>query len=315
MSGFKWSGIVALCAGLIACSHMPASRAPGTQDTQTTADWRDVAADDLLILSLPEGKVIIELSSKLTPQHARRMRDAVRAGVYNGEYFYRVIEGHVAQAGVEFDARMQDWPPLRLEAEWPALRDDFVPLGNADLFAKQVGHIDGFPAGRGGGQEWLLHCPGAVAMARDIAPDTGTIEFYIPLGPRRYLDRNLTVFGRVLSGMDIIDGLKRVEPADEAGTEALLSEDPVVRRAAQAKRGAMLAPNRILSATIASDMPAAARPHYQVMVPGSAAFADLKTAKRVRTHEFFFRKPPEILDICAFERDIRTVSVRTSSHD
>lgn len=309
MNGFKWIGILAICAELSACSHLPVSGMSANEGAQITQEWRDVAADDLLILRLPKGEVIIELSSKLTPQHAQRMRDAVRAGVYNGEYFYRVIEGHVAQAGVEFDARMEAWPPLKLEAEWPA-RSHFIPLGNADLFAKEVGHIDGFPAGRGDGKEWLLHCPGAVAMARDIAPDTGTIEFYIPLGPRRYLDRNLTVFGRVLVDMDIIDGLIRAEPADETGTEALLSKDPAIRRSAEAKRAALLAPNRILSATIASDIPPAYRPHYQVMVSGSAAFEDLKTAKRVRTHDFFIHKPPEVLDICAFERDIRTESVR-----
>ena len=70
--------------------------------------------------------------------------------------------------------------------------------------------MDGFAVARDAdlGREWLLHCPGAMAMARDDDPDTGSTEFYIVLDAQRYLDRNLTVFGRVLSGMEHIQALQ-----------------------------------------------------------------------------------------------------------
>ena len=123
-----------------------------------------------------------------------------------------------------------------------------MPLGNADLFAPVVGHIDGFAVGRSESlqAEWLLHCPGALAMARDNDPDSGGTEFYIVLDAQRYLDRNLTVFGRVIDGMQYVQKLKRGDRAIE-------------RRHSGPEVG-----DEILSMTVAADMAEAIRPAYQV---------------------------------------------------
>ncbi len=161
-----------------------------------------------------------------------------------------------------------------------------LTLGNGDLFAETVGHIDGFAVGRSAelGREWLLHCPGAMAMARDEDPDSGGTEFYIVLDAQRYLDRNLTVFGRVIDGMQYIQKLRRGDRAIESG---------VIQAPAQG--------DEIISMQLASEIDAAKRPSYRVMVTPSAAFEDAKTAKRVRAEAFFYRRPPETLDICGFE--------------
>ena len=79
--------------------------------------------------------------------------------------------------------------------------------------------------------EWLIHCPGTFAFARDNDADTATTEFYIVIGeaPRR-LDRNLTAFGRVLDGMQYLQKLERGDPDVESGVIADVSKrDAIVR--------------------------------------------------------------------------------------
>jgi peptidylprolyl isomerase len=73
----------------------------------------------------------------------------------------------------------------------------------------------------------MLNCPGAVGMARDEGPDTAVTEIYIPLLPRRYLDRNYTIVGRVISGMDTVNRLARVAPVDRRRPTILFGDDPV----------------------------------------------------------------------------------------
>ncbi|MEO0981547.1 MAG: peptidylprolyl isomerase [Pseudomonadota bacterium] len=253
-------------------------------------DWRPVEAENLFLFELEAGEVAIELNPNFAPNHAARMRDLARAGVYDGERFYRVIEGFVAQGGVQQEERMTDWPNLENENDRPITEDGFVPLGNGDLFASEVGHIGGFAVGRHQGfeREWLLHCPGAMAMARDVDPDTGGTEFYIVLDAHRYLDRNLTVFGRVIDGFEHIQALPRGDRAVENG----VIQPPAL--------GGL-----IVSARMAADLPEEDRPAYEVMRTDSAAFEGHKIGLRVRENEFFYRKPPEVLDICAFSAPAR----------
>jgi cyclophilin family peptidyl-prolyl cis-trans isomerase len=274
--------------------------------------WRPVNPDNLVLLETTTGTVAIELTPDAAPQHVAQFRKAVRSGVFEGEFFYRVVEGHVAQAGLEFEQRLAGWPELPLEAERTVAIDGFVPLGNADLFAASAGHRDGFAAGRDSEQEWLLNCPGAMGMARNDAPDTGMIEFFIPLSPRRYLDRNYTVFGRVIDGMDNIHRLKRVDPEDEANYPDLFEKGEAAATAAFAARAARLADNEILSVSLAADLPAAARPDYEVMATPSAEWEALKTSKRdYSAIDAFVHTPPMVLDVCSLPVPARRVTLQS----
>ena len=271
--------------------------------------WRPVNPDNLVLLETTTGTVAIELAPDAAPQHVAQFRKAVRSGVFDGEYFYRVVEGHVAQAGLEFDQRLGDWPELVLEAERTVPAYGFVPLGNADLFAPTAGHRDGFAAGRDGDQEWLLNCPGALGMARNAPPDTGAIEFFIPLGPRRYLDRNYTVFGRVIDGMDNIHRLKRVDPEDEANYPDLFEKGGSASKAAFAARAARLAGNEVVSVSLAADLPALNRPAYEVMATPSEDWEALKTSKRdYAAIDAFVHTPPKVLDVCSLPVPARRVT-------
>ena len=256
----------------------------------TAPDWRDVAPENLILIETAHGDVVIELNPDFAPNHAAQFRDLVRADVYNGIRFYRVIDAFVAQGGLQDDEVIAQHPTLTNENDRALSDAAFVPLGNPDLFAPIVGHIDGFAVGRSEvlDKEWLLHCPGALAMARDTDPDSGSTEFYIVLDAQRYLDRNLTVFGRVIDVMQYVQKLKRGDRAIESG----VIQAPDVG-------------DEIQSMTVAADMDEAIRPTYQVQAMPSQAFEDAKTAKRVRDEDFFYRKPPEILDICGFEVPVR----------
>src|SRR3954471_14412820 len=176
-------------------------------------DWRDVDPNNLVLIDTRYGEVAVELAPEFAPKHVERVRALIRAHFYDGLSFYRVIDGFVAQGGIgegtastkdhpKEAASLSKCPALKAEFERPIGNDVvFTPLGNADLFAPEVGHVGAFPTGRDSkaGRLWMIHCPGTFAFARDNGADTATTEFYIVIGeaPRR-LDRNLSAFGRVI---------------------------------------------------------------------------------------------------------------------
>jgi peptidylprolyl isomerase len=263
----------------------------------TPADWRAVDPDNLVLIDTKYGQVAVELAPDFAPNHAARLRSLIRAHFYDGLSFYRVIDGFVAQGGIgEGTASTKDhpveaknlsqWPPLKAEFDRASTADPvFTPLGNADLMAPEVGFENGFPVARDpkDKREWLIHCPGTFAFARDNGPDTATSEFYVVIGqsPRR-LDRDLTAFGRVLSGLQYLQKLERGDPEVDSGVIADVSRrDPIIRM------------------RLASDLPASERPVLQVMRTESKSFADAVEARRHPTSPFYFRKPPPVLDICS----------------
>jgi len=272
-------------------------------------DWRPVDPDNLVLIGTKYGEVAVELSPAFAPKHVERMRALIRAHFFDGTNFYRVIEGFVAQGGVGEDtastankpvdpATLKKWPEMKAEFERPWGPDvQFTPSGSPDLFAKQTGHVDGFPVGRDPRKktEWIIHCPGTFAFARDNAADTASTEFYIVIGeaPRR-LDRNLTAFGRVLDGMQYVQKLNRGDPEVDNGVIAdKAKQDPIAYM------------------KLASDMPEAERPHYEVMRTDSKAFAAWKKNKKNPAPGFYIRQPPPILDICLAPVPVRKIPAKS----
>ena len=263
-------------------------------------DWRTVDPDNLVLIDTKYGEVAVELAPAFAPKHVERLRALIRAHFYDGQSFYRVIDGFVAQGGIGEgdDKKLANWPPLKAEFDRPESKDlVFTPLGSPDLFAPEVGHVGGFAVGRDAkeGRLWLIHCPGTFAFARDDKPDTAATEFYIVIGqaPRR-LDRNLTAFGRVIDGMQYLQKLSRGDPDVDSG---------VIKDAS--------ARDAIVRMRIAADVPDAERPRFQVMRTDSAAFAEAKEKRKNPAPEFYVRTPPPILDICLMPVPVRRVSTPT----
>jgi len=247
--------------------------------------WREVDPDNLVIVELTEGRVVLELNPLFAPKTVKQFRKLVRDGFYDGLSFYRVIDGFVAQGGDGSDLGQLSDVPL-IDAEFEREWSDDLPWITAqknDLFAVETGFVDGFAAGRdpGSGKVWLTHCPGVVAMARNEAPGSSRTDFYIVIGQApRYLDRNMNVFGRVIDGMQNVQRIARGDP----GRNGLFLDETST--------------TRIRHMTLASDIPREERVAAYVPDSESAGFAALLEGRRNRTQAFFHHKPPEVLDAC-----------------
>ncbi|VAW01285.1 Peptidyl-prolyl cis-trans isomerase [hydrothermal vent metagenome] len=267
------------------------------EDAPAPTPWRTIAPENLLLIDTDYGRTVIELNPEFAPNHVQRIRDLSKVNFYDGLTFYRVIEGFVAQGGRgEGDgarALPEGYGTLRNENDKASEGLAFAPLGSPDLYAPESGHVNGFAAAQNPktGRTWLQHCPGIMAMARSEDPDTGDAEFYIVLGPgTRYLDRNLTVFGRVIDGMQFIQKLNRGVRAVESGVIQDAAKRDIIR-----------------SFKIAADVPEIERPTYQVMPTPSDEFEIHKTKKRIRSEAFFYRHPPEVVEACTVVAPARLV--------
>lgn len=267
-------------------------RAPSAIIAESTpAEWRTPNPESLLILSLPQGDVFIELAPDLAPAHVRNFRQLVRERYYDGLWFYRVVEGFVAQAGAPEDAKPIQNAQRTIDGEffWRGdLGDEFTVVDSEDGFAADSGYWRGFPVARNAArtEAWLTHCPGAFAMARGNEPDSGGATFYIVIGHApRYLDRNTTVFGRVLYGLEYVQQLRR-----GYGPSGVI-QDPVDY-------------NPINSLRLAADLAEDQRVNVEVMRTDSAAFKELIQARANRPEDWFYERPGYV-DLCGVPVPVR----------
>jgi len=273
-----------VCLGFLAAFIATAAMAA----TDDSKDWRTVDPQNLVLMDVRYGTIAIELAPEFAPQNVARFKALVRAGFYDNASFYRVIDGFVAQGG-KGGASFKEWPPIKGEFDRPGGLD-FTPLGAPDLYAPEVGEVDGFPVGRDKNRYWILQCPATIAFARDKTANSAATEFYIVLGEgARQLDRNYTAFGRVIAGMQYVQKLNRGDAEVDNGVIPLASQrDPIIR------------------VRIASDVPLIQRPNYQVLRTDTARFAAAKDARMHPNSPYLVRKPPAALDVCTMPVPVRT---------
>jgi peptidylprolyl isomerase len=255
---------------------------------ETTAeDWRTIPAEDTLVVELESGKVTIALVPSLAPMHVAQVRKLARQKFYDGLSFYRVIDGFVAQGGDPFGERKIGNAKKSLKAEFDRSGDDvgFKALADVDGFAPAIGFVGSLPAGHDAatGASWLLHCPGAFALGREDGRDTASTEFYVALGAQRYLDRNMSVIGRVIDGMRHLQALRRVEPPES-------KEDDVGEK--------------IVTIRVAADIPEAERETWEILDSARPAFEAYAEARRNRPEAFFHFRAGH-LDICQMPVPVR----------
>ncbi|RVT92906.1 peptidylprolyl isomerase [Sphingomonas crocodyli] len=246
--------------------------------------WKAVPDEDLLLLDLDSGaRVVIALAPDFAPVHVANIRALTRAGWFAGITVNRVQDNYVVQWG---DATETKPLPAGMVTPTPAEYERSLagltlrPLGYRDAYAETTGHVGGWPVASDGKAAWLTHCYGMVGVGRGMAPDTGSgAELYTVTGHApRHLERNIAAVGRVLDGIEALTALPR-------GTEALGFYKEGAPRPA------------IVRATIAADLPAAQRPHYQLFDSASPAFGEWVTARANRKDDFFIR-PAGAVDIC-----------------
>lgn len=260
--------------------------------SSTPDEWRALNPENLLVIELERGRVIVAFSTALAQAHVAQVKALAREGFYDGLSFYRVIEGFVAQGGDALEAREVKTAAKTMIAEFdqPLTADiGFDAIDDADGYAAKVGFVDSIPAGidATGESIWHLHCTGAFAFGRNNERDSASTEFYITLQPQRYLDRNLSVFGRVVEGMEHLQALRRVSPPQSADDD--MGET-------------------ILSMRMAADLPAAEQPALEILDSSSVAFFDYYESRRNRPEAFFhFRH--DYMDVCQFGVPVRAVAI------
>ncbi len=151
----------------------------------------------MLYLELKDGRVVIETLPDLAPNHVARIKELAREKFYDGIVFHRVIEGFMAQGG------------------------DPTGTGTSGSGTKIAAEFSAEP-----------HVRGICSMARSSDPNSADSQFFIVLDDATFLDKQYTVWGRVIEGMEFVDNIKKGDP----------------------RSGAMDNPDKIISLRVAADV-------------------------------------------------------------
>ena len=145
------------------------------------------AKENIMILKLKDGDVKIEMFPDVAPYHVKRITELANSGEYDNVVFHRVIDGFMAQTGdVRFgNSSSSDFNLQR------------AGMGGSDLPDLKQEFND------------IPHERGTVSMARSSDPNSANSQFFICFEPAPYLDRNYTVFGKVVEGMEFVDKIKK----------------------------------------------------------------------------------------------------------
>lgn len=241
--------------------------------SQQTGAWRALDPARTLHVELPGGTVVIELAAAFAPAHVANLRALVEARFFDGAAVVRSQDNYVAQWGAVAERPLGSArAALAPEFDRPAEGLDFTPLPDGDVYAPEVGFVDGFPAARdpATGRAWLVHCYGTVAVARGNDPGSGSgASLYAVTGHApRHLDRNATVVGRVVRGMGVLSTLPR-------GSGALGFYEGEE------------APVPIRSVRFGDGLPPGERARLEIMRTDGPAFRERIEARRNRTEEWF----------------------------
>ena len=150
------------------------------------------AKENIMILKLKDGDVVIELFEDVAPNHVKRFKLLSNEKKYDGVVFHRVIDGFMAQTGdVEYGNSNSPNYDLRRAgtggSDYPDLKAEFSNIP---------------------------HERGTLSMARSSSPNSANSQFFICFKVAAHLDRQYTVFGKVLEGMEFVDLIKRGEGSD-----------------------------------------------------------------------------------------------------
>lgn len=176
------------------------------------SDWQTLDPADTLYMDLPNGRVVILLAPGFAPKTIANIMSLIHEKYFDGSSLLRSQDNYVVQWSQQNPAEKKAKATLKghVEFERPA-SSSLVRLPDHDTYARETGFDGDFPAGSDGKSEWLLHCYGMVGAGRDNAADSGSgVELYAVTGQSpRQLDRNITLVGRVVQGMELLSALPR----------------------------------------------------------------------------------------------------------
>lgn len=252
-------------------------------------DWRQLDPNNTIYMELDGGRVVIELAPTFAPEHSKNIVALAREKFFDGLSINRSQDNFVVQWG---DANGDDEKLKRnfrlakqaLPAEFTRKSDGlaFTRLPDVDGWAPHVGFVEGMPAAKSPAinQAWLTHCYGMVGAGRGGEPDSSTgAELYVVIGQSpRQLDRNITVVGRVIQGMELLSILPR-------GTGPLGFYEKAEQR------------TPIKSVRLMADVAAEERTAIEILRTDTESFTALVEARRNRRDDWY-KAPAGHIDVC-----------------
>ncbi len=238
--------------------------------TPQASDWRTVSEDRLLVIDTTKGRILVEMAPEAAPTHVERIRLLAARGFYDGLLWHRVIDNFMAQTGDPLGTGDGQSPFPDLKGEFTFRRDSLSPF---EAVAAPAGSLVGFlhslpiqtqpdeiMAGTADRKVhgWGLYCAGVAGMARDDNPDSANSQFFLMRQPYPPLDKRYTIWGKVVSGLDVVRALK-------------FSPNP---------DGLVTDPDRMERVRVVADMTEGDKPSVRVLDPASARFRALVEATR-----------------------------------
>jgi peptidylprolyl isomerase len=245
-------------------------------------DWRPLDPQNTLVMTVGGHQVILELAPTFAPRHVANIRLLAHEGYWDGLAVVRVQDNFVTQWG---DPNEDDKnkakslgsaaPHLPAEFSIPYKGLPIAKLKDPDGWAPVTGWVDGMPvaADPKSDKAWITHCYGVVGAGRNMEIDSSTgAELYAIIGQSpRMLDRNITVVGRVLQGMQYLAALPR-------GDAPMGMYD----------KPEQYAP--ITSTKLLADIPADQRPKLEVLRTGSKTWKEYLESRRNPPDDFHVYK-------------------------
>lgn len=258
----------------------------GVIDASRAEEWRLLAPENTLYMDVGGSTVVFELAPELAPNTVNNIRTLVREGYFNGLSINRVQDNYVVQWGdpdAEDPAKQRKQGiPLKLDPEFgrPAAGVAFTPIPGPDGFG-EPGFVNGFAATREDGAVWATHCYAALGVGRAESADSGNgSELYVVIGHApRHLDRNVTIVGRVISGVEALSSLKR-------GTGPIGFYETAAERVPIAR------------IRLGSDVSEGERLPIEIMRTDSASFRDYVDVRAHRMRDGWFARDTGFIDIC-----------------
>jgi peptidylprolyl isomerase len=263
---------------------------------ETASAWRTLDPSNTLYMELTGGRVVIELAPQFAPNHVANIKALVRAKYFDQQRINRVQDNFVTQWGDPSFAGPLGEAKASLPGEFTrsAVGLPFDPLPDPDTYAPQTGFVDGFPAARESatGQAWAVHCYGMVGVGRGNESDSGSgTELYAVIGQApRQLDRNITIVGRVVQGMDLLASLPRGKGS--MGFYQDPSQHTVIK-----------------TVRIAADLPEAERTPLEAMRTNTPEFAKNIASRRNRQDEWYKVAAGKI-DVCNVPLPVRRIRAK-----
>ncbi|MFC3078377.1 peptidylprolyl isomerase [Phenylobacterium terrae] len=241
--------VLGACALSLAAAPALAQPKPPAPAAQPAApgpgDWRTPDPQNVLVIDTNKGRILVEIVPQVAPQHAERIRTLTRQGLYDGRRFFRVIDGFMAQTGDPLDTGEGGSALPDLPAEF-TLR--IAPSEMVKVHADAVSEI-GFvgPVPVRSQNAWMaaatvdgkvtafgLYCPGVAGMARGGDPNSANSQFFLMRAKYPALEQRYTVWGRVISGLEVVRAIKTGEPVappqDEMQKVRVLADIPEAER-------------------------------------------------------------------------------------